>query len=82
MEKEKKNDAKLSYEELERIAMQLNGQCHDLQQKLLQEQDNNVWGRLSVLMECVSHADVFADKEFIARCCNEIKSKIYPEKEG
>lgn len=80
MEEKKKNDAKLPYEELERIAMQLNGQCHDLQQRLAQEQDNNVWGRLSVLMECVSHADVFEDKVFIGKCCDEIKSKLYPTK--
>lgn len=83
-EKKTRSDAKLPYEELERIAMQLNGQCHDLQQRLVQEQDNNVWGRLSILMECVSHADVFEDKVFIGKCCDEIKSKLYPaeKKEG
>lgn len=76
---EKKNESKLPYEDLERVALQLNAQVQNLSERLMEERNNNVWGRLSFLFECVSHAEVFGDSEFIAKCCKEIKEKLYPE---
>lgn len=76
---EKKEQNKLSYEELERIAMQLNAQVRELSLQLQNEREMNFWGRLETLMNCIANADKFKDTSFIAKCCTEVKDKIYPE---
>lgn len=72
---------KLSYDELERVAIQLNSRVKELSEALVAEQDRNTWGRMEILLRCISSADAFKDEGFIANCCNEIKLQLFPKKE-
>lgn len=84
MEKKKETtapDNKLSYEELERVAIQLNARVKELSEALIAEQNRNDWGRLEIMLRCISSADAFKDEGFIANCCEEIKLQLFPKKE-
>lgn len=84
MEKKKETSApdnKLSYDELERVAIQLNARVKELSEALIAEQDRNTWGRLEIMLRCISSADAFKDEGFIANCCEEIKLQLFPKKE-
>lgn len=84
MEKKKETtapDNKLSYEELERVAIQLNARVKELSEALIAEQDRNTWGRLEIMLRCIASADAFKDEGFIANCCEEIKLQLFPKKE-
>jgi hypothetical protein len=84
METAKKNskkaeakDEKLSYEQLEQIAINLNQQCQQLQQQLHQAQQtianfNGMEVVVSLLMDILGKSEFFSE-DFIARCVNKIE---------
>ena len=68
MEKEKKESKKLTYEELEKVAHQLSEQLQDTQLQ-------NLFTRLSFLIEVVKLPTAFS-KEFYDRCVKEVEQLL------
>lgn len=79
-EQQGKEVQKLSYEQLENVARQLNKQCEELYGKLQQANMNNAFQRLNYLFKVIENADKF-DVEFAASCVTEIQEimTITPE---
>lgn len=73
MEEQKKEQAKLSYEELEGAAVQLQQRCIRLENRLRSIDMTSV--RLGYLLKVVEIKDVFSE-EFIARCSKEIEDLL------
>lgn len=79
-EQQGKEVQKLSYEQLENVARQLNKQCEELYGKLQQANMSNAFQRLNYLFKVIENADKF-DVEFAASCVTEIQEimTITPE---
>ena len=75
MEKEKKESKKLTYEELEKVAHQLSEQAQKLYQQLQDTQLQNLFTRLSFLIEVVKLPTAFS-KEFYDRCVKEVEQLL------
>ena len=68
---ETKEVKKLSYEELEKVALELNGQCQKLYKELQETNMVNVFKRLDYLFKVVENINEFP-QEFAKRCIEEI----------
>lgn len=66
---------KLSYEELETIAIELRKNCNQLYMELQNANMTNAFKRLEFLFKVVKHADKFPT-EFINNCTKEIVDMI------
>lgn len=69
---ETKEVKKLSYEELEKIAHELNNQCQKLYSELQKSNMINTFKRLDYLFKVLENKDVF-NSDFITTCVNEIQ---------
>ena len=68
---------KLSYEELEKVAQQLNGRCVQLEQQLLQA--GNIirnYNDVEMLLDIVKAGDTWFDDHFIRRCAWRIETLV------
>ena len=68
---ETKEVKKLSYEELEKVALELNGQCQKLYKELQESNMVNVFKRLDYLFKVVENINEFP-QEFAKHCIEEI----------
>lgn len=74
MEKpEVKENAKMSYEQLEDVAHQLSEQVRQLYAKLQESNLGNMFKRLDYLFKVIENAHAF-NAEFISKCTSEIES--------
>lgn len=76
----KKEVKKLTYEELEQVANQMNEQNQILYEKIKELNLINVFRRLDYLFKVVENKEVF-DKEFTDSVVKEIKDTITVEEE-
>ena len=85
MEENKKEQKKLSYEELQNVASQLSQQNQQLNLMLQQANMTNIFKRLDYLFKVLELKDCF-DSEFVITCSDEIKELMTPlvenEEEG
>lgn len=68
---ENKEVKKLSYEELEKVAHELNNQCQTLYKELQNTNMLNTFKRLDYLFKVVENIDVFP-QEFAKHCIEEV----------
>lgn len=64
---------KLSYEELESVAVELRKQCMQMYDKLNELNMENVFKRLDYLFKVVKYANMF-NEEFATACISEIET--------
>ena len=85
MEENKKEQKKLSYEELQNVASQLSQQNQQLNIMLQQANMTNMFKRMDYLFKVLEMKDCF-DPEFVIACSDEIKELMTPpvetEEEG
>ena len=74
MEENKKEQKKLSYEELQNVASQLSQQNQQLN-LMLQQAMTNIFKRLDYLFKVLENKDCF-DSDFVITCADEIKDII------
>jgi hypothetical protein len=72
MEEIKKENKKMSYEELEQIASQLSVQNQQLYARLNQAELSNMFRRLDLLFKVVENAPAFSET-FVNKCISEIE---------
>ena len=75
MEENKKEQKKLSYEELQNVASQLSQQNQQLNLMLQQANMTNIFKRLDYLFKVLENKDCF-DSDFVIACADEIKDII------
>ena len=75
MEENKKEQKKLSYEELQNVASQLSQQNQQLNIMLQQANMTNIFKRLDYLFKVLENKDCF-DSDFVITCSAEIKDII------
>ncbi len=63
---------KISYEQLEQVAIQATQQAKKFYAELQQANYGNVLNRMQMLFEVIHHSDKF-DNEFVCQCAEEIK---------
>lgn len=68
-----KENAKMSYEQLENVAHQLSEQVRQLYAKLQESNLENMFKRLDYLFKVIENAHAF-NAEFISKCISEIES--------
>lgn len=68
-----KENAKMSYEQLEDVAHQLSEQVRQLYAKLQESNLGNMFKRLDYLFKAIENAHAF-NEEFISKCTSEIES--------
>lgn len=68
-----KENAKMSYEQLEDVAHQLSEQVRQLYAKLQESNLGNMFKRLDYLFKVIENAHAF-NEEFISKCTSEIES--------
>lgn len=68
-----KENAKISYEQLENVAHQLSEQVRQLYAKLQESNLENMFKRLDYLFKVIENAHAF-NEEFISKCTSEIES--------
>lgn len=68
-----KENAKMSYEQLEDVAHQLSEQVRQLYAKLQESNLGNMFKRLDYLFKVIENAHAF-NAEFISKCASEIES--------
>lgn len=73
--KETERPEKMSYEQLENVAHQLNEQVRQLYMKLQEANMVNVFKRLDYLFKVVENGHIFAE-DFYNRCIKEIEDLI------
>ena len=72
-----KDELKLSYEELEKVAQQLNGRCMQLEQQLMRAGDViKNFNDVEMLLDIVKAGDVWFDDHFIRRCAYRIETVV------
>lgn len=81
MEENKKEQKKLSYEELQNVAGQLSQQNQQLNMMIQQANMTNMFKRLDYLFKVLEFRECF-DSDFVIICSEEIKSMINPEEES
>ena len=74
-ENNKKETAKMSYDELENVAAQLSQQVQHLHAKLQQNEVSNILSRLSILFKVLDNHKLF-DPAFVHKCTKEIMDII------
>lgn len=70
---EGKENAKMSYEQLENVAHQLSEQVRQLYAKLQESNLENMFKRLDYLFKAIENAHAFSE-EFVSKCTSEIES--------
>ena len=75
MEENKKEQKKLSYEELQNVASQLSQQNQQLNIMLQQANMTNIFKRLDYLFKVLENKTCF-DSDFVITCADEIKDVI------
>ena len=75
MEENKKEQKKLSYEELQNVASQLSQQNQQLNIMLQQANMTNIFKRLDYLFKILENKNCF-DSDFVITCVDEIKDII------
>ena len=75
MEENKKEQKKLSYEELQNVASQLSQQNQQLNIMLQQANMTNIFKRLDYLFKVLENKNCF-DSDFVIICADEIKDII------
>lgn len=75
MEENKKEQKKLSYEELQNVASQLSQQNQQLNIMLQQANITNIFKRLDYLFKILENKGCF-DSDFVITCADEIKDII------
>lgn len=68
-----KENAKMSYEQLENVAHQLSEQVRQLYAKLQESNLENMFKRLDYLFKVIENAHAF-NEEFFFKCTSEIES--------
>lgn len=68
-----KENAKMSYEQLENVAHQLSEQVRQLYAKLQEANLENMFKRLDYLFKVIENAHSF-NEEFVSKCTSEIES--------
>lgn len=68
-----KENAKMSYEQLENVATQLSEQVRQLYAKLQESNLENMFKRLDYLFKVIENAHAF-NEEFVSKCTSEIES--------
>ena len=68
-----KENAKMSYEQLENVAHQLSEQVRQLYAKLQESNLENMFKRLDYLFKVIENAQAF-NEEFVSKCTSEIES--------
>ena len=68
-----KENAKMSYEQLENVAHQLSEQVRQLYAKLQESNLENMFKRLDYLFKVIENAHAF-NEEFVSKCTSEIES--------
>lgn len=68
-----KENAKMSYEQLENVAHQLSEQVRQLYAKLQESNLENMFKRLDYLFKVIENAYAF-NEEFVSKCISEIES--------
>lgn len=68
-----KENAKMSYEQLENVAHQLSEQVGQLYAKLQESNLENMFKRLDYLFKVIENAHAF-NEEFVSKCTSEIES--------
>lgn len=68
-----KENAKMSYEQLENVAHQLSEQVRQLYAKLQESNLENMFKRLDYLFKVIKNAHAF-NEEFVSKCTSEIES--------
>lgn len=68
-----KENAKMSYEQLENVAHQLSEQIKQLYAKLQESNLENMFKRLDYLFKVIENAHAF-NEEFVSKCTSEIES--------
>ena len=77
MEENKKEQKKLSYEELQNVASELSQQNQQLNLMLQQANMTNMFKRMDYLFKILELKDCF-DSEFVITCSDEIKELMTP----
>ena len=75
------NKEKLSYEQLEEVARQMEGQLRQVYAKLQEANMNNLFKRLDFLFKVLEMEQMF-QLEFVQKCADEIKSILTIPEEG
>lgn len=70
---EGKENAKMSYEQLENVAHQLSEQVRQLYAKLQESNLENMFKRLDYLFKAIENSYAFSE-EFVSKCTSEIES--------
>lgn len=68
-----KENAKMSYEQLENVAHQLSEQVRQLYAKLQESNLENMFKRLDYLFKVIENTYAF-NEEFVSKCTSEIES--------
>lgn len=76
MEEQKMEQKKLSYEELEKVAVQLQQKCRTLENNLRNIDMASI--RLNFLLKALEVKEVFS-KEFIDKCSKEVEEILFEE---
>ena len=73
---ESKQPEKMTYEQLEQIAGNLNQQCRVLQQQLIQAKNTIAeFNEIGMLLEVLKQSEQFTS-QFVERCANKIEELI------
>ena len=75
------NKEKLSYEQLEEVARQMEGQLRQVYAKLQEANMNNLFKRLDFLFKVLETEHMFP-LDFVKKCTDEIKSILTIPEEG
>ena len=78
MEEQKKEQTKLTYEQLENVAVQLQQKCAMLENKLRSIDGTTI--RLNYLFKALEARDILSP-EFIAKCASEVEDIMTLEEE-
>lgn len=74
----KEEAKKLSYEELEKYAINASQENQALKAELQKYVDFSMFKRLDYLFKVVEHPEVFKDADFVGTVIEEIKVALYP----
>lgn len=76
MEEQKMEQKKLSYEELEKVAVQLQQKCRTLENNLRNIDMTSI--RLNFILKALEVKEVFS-KEFIDKCSKEVEEILFED---
>lgn len=77
--KAQEQQQKLSYEELNKVCIELSQQAQYLQNQVNHLNMSNMFKRLDYLFKVIENAEAFGDQMFVGKCVDEIKEAMYSE---